>query len=556
MTILKHILIVCFSLLVGCNQEPAQGEAHQLENANNPWFEEVALDWGIDFQYENGAKGNFHIAEVTGGAPALLDYDNDGDLDLYIVQGNSLPPEVPLERGNVLYENVDGYFVDRSEGSGANDKGYGIGVATGDYDGDGDVDIYVTNIGKNVLLRNDGGGHFTNVAKEAGVENDGFSACAAFGDLDGDGDLDLVVTQYLDLSRVTDRECFDAQSNRTYCNPTIYNAPVIDSLFINNGDGTFTDTTMQSGIGAVQGTGLGVIIAELTNDEYPDIFIANDAMPDRLWVNQGDGTFVDEGMSRNIAMDDTGVAKAGMGVSVVDIDQDGDSDVYVTNIYGESDSFYENKGDYFQDITRRRGLAAETRAYTRWGIVFEDFDNDGLIDLFESAGGVISGPIRYDESDPLAEPNLLFQQQEDGRFVAVKPKGGTEKLLIASSHGVAAGDIDGDGGVDLVIVNSNSPLTVLRNVVQNRGNWISLKVSNRNGADAIGATVVVQLDDGSLMYRQVKTSHGYASAHDPRIHFGLGSHTVSLINVRWPDGATATIHNPELSKVHDIHYVE
>lgn len=546
---------MCVVLIGSCSQDPLQEQTHQ-EQINKPWFEEVSSRFGVEFQYESGARGEYYIPEVIGGAPALLDWDNDGDLDLYLVQGNTIGPIPRLNIGNVLYENVDGYFVDRSEGSGADDNGYGIGVATGDYDNDGDVDLYVTNLGTNALLRNDGGGHFTDVAKEAGVESDGFSTCAAFADLDADGDLDLVVTSYLNWSHEDEQVWFDIQSNRTYCNPVVYDAPVHDSLYLNNGDGTFQDVTITSGFDAVVGTGLGVVITQLTEDTMPDIFIANDDMPDRLWVNNGGGVFTEEGTLRNIAVDDSGKAKAGMGVNVIDIDQDGDVDVYVTNIFGETDSFYRNEGAYFEDITRRRGVAAETRAFTRWGIVFQDFNNDGRVDLYETTGGVVSGPNNYSETDPLAEPNLLFEQGENGRFNLVKPRGGTSELLVASSHGVAAGDIDGDGGIDLVIVNKDSPISILRNVVQDRGNWISFRVMNRHGADAIGALIELLLMDGTTMYKQVMTSRGYASAQDPRVHVGLGTMRIKQAKIRWADGSTRTIQSPQIGKVHEIQYVE
>ena len=544
---MKQAVLCIPCLLFACSdsQEPMQ----EVEQIRQPWFEDVAKEWGVDFTYQNGAIGNFNIKEVTGGGAALFDYDNDGDIDLYIVQGAGV-------EGNALFENVDSKFVNRSIGSGADDKGYGIGVTTGDYDNDGDVDLYVTNIGVNALLRNDGNGKFTDVTTFSGTEDDGFSACSAFGDLDGDGDLDLVVTKYLDVALITDRECLDARSQRTYCNPTIYDAPMHDSLFINNGDGTFTDATAASGLASAKGTGLGVFITDLTGDGLPDIFIANDAMPDRLWVNQGDGTFIDEAMYRNIATDDSGVAKAGMGATPVDIDQDGDFDVFVTNIYGESDSFYKNEGDFFQDMTRRSGLSAETRAYTRWGIAFADFNNDGLLDLYETTGGVVSGPNSYSSEDPLAEPNLLFEQIENGRFVSVTPQGGTIDLLIGSSHGVAEGDIDGDGGVDLVVVNSNKPVTILRNVVPNRGNWIAFRVLDKNGTDSVGAQVELVLDDGSSFYSQVQTARGYASAHDPRVHFGLANRSPKKVRIAWPDGRKTAIESPQIGTVHTVRYAE
>jgi len=544
---MKIILFCAICLLFSCSQK--EDESHVTSPDTSPWFEDVARDWGVDFTYNNGAEGEFRISEVTGGAPALFDFDNDGDLDLYIVQGKN-------ELGNALYENKDGVFIDRSVESGANDSGYGIGVSTGDYDNDGDTDLYVTNLGDNALLRNDGGGKFTDTTVQAGVEDDGFSACSAFGDVDLDGDLDLVVTRYLDTDRITDRECLDALSRRTYCNPTIYEAEVHDILFMNNGDGTFTNVTKQAGLSEVKGTGLGVFITDLTHDNLPDIFIANDAMPDRLWVNQGNGTFVDDASNRNIAMDDSGAAKAGMGATPVDIDQDGDHDVYVTNIYGESDSFYRNEGDFFQDMTRRSGLSAESRAYTRWGIVFADFNNNTRLDLYVTTGGVVSGANSYSKIDPLAEPNLLFEQDDSLRFSKVNPIGGTSEMLIASSHGVASGDIDGDGGVDVVVVNSNSPVYILKNVVENRGNWVSFQILNQHGSHAIGATVEIELDDGTQLNAQVLTASGFASSHDPRVHFGLGTHSIHQAVVRWPDGFSKTLESPELHKTHIINYVE
>jgi enediyne biosynthesis protein E4 len=543
---MKYVLLALLSVLASCSKEV---EETPVAPTPQPWFEDAAKEWGVDFTYQNGAKGNFHIKEVTGGGAALFDYDNDSDLDLYVVQGSAV-------EGNALFENVGGIFVNRSQSSGADDNGYGIGVATGDYDNDGDVDLYVTNIGVNALLRNDGNGKFTDVTTFSGTEDEGFSACSAFGDLDGDGDLDLVVTKYLDSALITDRECLDAHSQRTYCNPTIYDAPMPDTLFINNGDGTFTDATESSGLASVKGTGLGVFISDLTGDALPDIFIANDAMPDRLWVNQGDGTFIDEAMHRNIATDDSGMAKAGMGATPVDFDQDGDFDVFVTNIYGESDSFYKNEGDFFQDITRRTGLSAETRAYTRWGIAFVDFNNDGLLDLYETTGGVVSGPNSYSDDDPLAEPNLLFVQGEKGRFSKVIPQGGTRELLIGSSHGVASGDIDGDGGIDLVVVNSNKPVNILKNVLTDRGNWIAYTLLNKHGAPAIGATMEVVLNNGRSLFSQVQTSLGYASVHSPTLHFGIGKHAIEKVVITWKGGSQQVFENPDLNRMYTLKNAE
>lgn len=545
MRLFLSLLLLSATCCSESNRTPVESEQSDSE----VWFEDVATDWGVDFVYNNEATGEFHIKEVTGGAPALFDMDNDGDLDLYVVQGSS-------QSGNVLYENVEGLFVNRSVSSGADDAGYGIGVSTGDYNQDGFTDLYVTNLGTNCLLHNNGDGTFRDVTAFAGVEEEGFSACSSFGDVDGDGDLDLIVTTYLDAELITDRVCLDSMSRRTYCNPVVYNAEHHDSLFINNGDGTFTDVTQNSGFASLAGTGLGVFIADLTGDKKNDIFVANDAMPDRLWVNNGNGTFSEEASLRSIAVDDSGRPKAGMGATPVDIDQDGDLDVYVTNIYGESDSFFYNSGDYFQDMTRRSGLSAETRAFTRWGIVFEDFDNDSMLDLYETTGGVATGATQHSELDPLAEPNLLFKQSAKGRFVLVEPRGGTAKQIVASSHGVASGDIDGDGGVDLVVVNSNAPLNILKNVVANRGNWISVRVVNQFGSDDIGSVVELELSNGTKQFSEIMTAHGYASAHDPRAHFGLGEERVKLMKIHRSDGTSQLIENPMINRIHTVQYAE
>ena len=245
-----------------------------------------------------------------------------------------------------------------------------------------------------------------------------------------------------------------------------------------------------------------------------------------------------------------------MGATPVDFDQDGDFDVFVTNIYGESDSFYKNEGDFFQDITRRTGLSAETRTYTRWGIAFIDFNNDGLLDLYETTGGVVSGPNSYSDDDPLAEPNLLFVQGEKGRFSKVIPQGGTRELLIGSSHGVASGDIDGDGGIDLVVVNSNKPVNILKNVLTDRGNWIAYTLLNKHGAPAIGASVEIIFKNGKSLFSQVQTSLGYASSHSPTLHFGIGKHAIEKVVITWKGGFQQVFENPDLNRMYTLKNAE
>jgi len=523
----------------------------ELEQA---WFHEVAEERGIDFKHESGATGLYNIIETISGGAALFDYDDDGDLDLYIVQGNLLDGSPRSELVNRLYENTgDGQFVDRTEGSGAGDARYGIGVTTGDYDNDGDVDLYVTNYGSNSLLRNEGQGRFTDVTQQAGVGGEAFSACASFGDVDLDGDLDLFVSNYLGWTPLTERACYNNQSLRDYCNPMVYEAPVPDVLYINQGDGVFRDVSVESGIASVSGTGLGVVIAPITSDVLPDIFVANDGMPDRLWVNMGDGTFQEQGMTVGCALDDSGKAKAGMGVELVDLDRDGDLDLLVTNLFSETDSFYINQGDLFVDASARWGLSASTRNYTRWGVAVEDFDNDGLDDLYEATGRVNAQTDLHDENDPLSEPNLLLRQIRPGRFAAVVPSGGTSDPLIATAHGLSAGDINGDGGIDLVVVNKDAGVHLLENVVGHGGNWIVLDVRNEYGSPALGALVDITMTDGGTWIAVVRSARGYASAHDPRIHIGLGEQeSLESVRVRWPDGREKVFDSLSAGEVHRL----
>ena len=350
---------------------------------------------GIDFRHVPGASERYLMPEIMGGGAALLDVDGDGDLDAYLVQSGQSPVTASSSPavGNQLFLNEgDGTFVPARE-SGAEDPGYGMGVTAGDYDNDGDIDLYVTNVGANVLLRNDGNGRFEDVTEFASVGDPGWGTAALFADLDNDDDLDLFVVNYVNWSLGIERDCYDYGTGaRNYCDPDNYDAPTHDRLYRNDGDGTFTDVSIEAGLGGVRGNGLGAISADFDRDGRLDVFVANDKTMDRLWLNQGELLFRDEALLWGCAMDDHGVAKAGMGVAAADTDNDGDSELLVVNIEGETDSFFRNEGAYFTDATATVGLATTSRGYTRFGVALADFDNDGRLDLYEANGRVAYSP--------------------------------------------------------------------------------------------------------------------------------------------------------------------
>ena len=431
-----------------------------------------------------------------------------------------------------------GTFRDVTAGSGADDRGYGMGVAAGDYDEDGDADLYITNLGPNVLLRNDGNGRFTDVTSTAGVGDPGWGASAAFVDHDADGDLDLFVTNYLNWSLNTEMTCHGPQGGPDYCSP-MTQSPLADILYRNDGNGTFTDISAAAGLQTVFGNGLGVVYADFDGSGTLDIFVANDKTPNQLWINRGDGRFEDQATIAGVAVDLDGQAKAGMGVDAVDLDDDMDLDLVVVNLRGESDSFYRNQGEFFTDDTVAIGLRIAGRRFTRFGLGVHDFDNDGRLDLYEASGRIDRQAEQF-SGDPYAEPNLLFRGLPNGRFEEVAPQGGTRPVLSATSRAAAFGDVDNDGGIDIVVVNRDGPAYLLRNTVPGRGHWISLRVVETNGRDALGATVRL-MADGRRIRRDVKSAYSYLASSDPRVHVGLGStDRVSDVTVQWPDGVVET----------------
>lgn len=426
-----------------------------------------------------------------------------------------------------------------------------MGVATGDYDGDGDVDLYVSNLGRNTLLRNDGGGRFTDVTEAAGVGGELWSTGAAFVDYDDDGDLDLFVANYLFWRASADPVCQQPSRAPTYCGPTTYESPTPDTLFRNEGNGRFTDVSVATEIHARRGNGLGVVVADFDLDGRPEIFVANDGSPNHLWRWKGDGTFEECAGRLGCAVDNMGAPKAGMGVAAADLDADGDEDLIVVNLGGESDSFFRNERGRFSERAAAAGLALRSRERTRFGVGLFDFDHDGLLDCFQANGRVfhavgIAGP------DPFAEENVVLRGVANGRFERIEPPGDFDRPLLATSRSAAFGDLDGDGDIDVVVHNKDGPAHVLRNGVSKRGGWVSLRCIGASGTAALGAGVDVQIGGRSTRH-EVRTASSYCAASTPDLHIGLGAApAVDEVRVRWPGGSVERFGPLPANQVHTL----
>ena len=504
-----------------------------------PWFREIAAEAGVEFWHDSDAAGGeWRFPEIMGGGVALIDIESDGDLDIYFVQSGKLDSPSADAPANALYRNDGGgHFTDISAGSGTDDRGYGMGVASGDLDNDGLEDLYVTNVGPNVLLRNRGDGTFEDITAAAGVECPAWSSSAATFDMDGDGDLDLFVCNYVRWSLQSEIDCITAVGRPDYCSPNSYQAPLPDTLYRNEGGGRFTDVSASAGILAHPGNGLGVAVGDFDGDFDLDVFVANDQVENHLWDNNGDGTFTEIGMRVGTAVDQQGAPKAGMGTLTEDFDGDDDLDLLVVNLRAQSDSFFRNEGAVFFDDTAAIGLGNASRPFTRFGVGFLDFDNDGWRDLYEASGRVTLVAERTSRSDdPFAEPNLLLAGGPDARFHLVAPEGGVETPLVHTSRAAAFGDLDNDGGIDIVVVNRDERAYVLRNVVPARGHWIRLRVLDEHNRAALGAELRVDCGERTLR-RDVKSNYSYCAANDPRVHVGLGAITkVAQVRVRWRNG--------------------
>jgi hypothetical protein len=519
-------------------------------------FRDITRESKIDFTHENSATSNKYLIETMGGGVGLLDYDNDGRLDIFFTNGallqdpmpdGKLPDKSSKKYWNRLYhQNADGTFTDvteRANLSGVPQGFYSMGVAVGDYDNDGFEDIYVTGYGGNILYHNNGDGTFTDVTKKAGVGAGGWSASAGFFDYDNDGKLDLFVTRYLDWNFKTNRYCGEQRPGyRAYCHPDNYDG-VTNILYHNNGDGTFTDVSEKAGIANSRGKGLGVAFADYDGDGFTDIFVANDSVQCFLYHNNGNGTFTEVGLLAGVGYNEDGKTFAGMGADFSDYDNDGFPDIFVTDLSNERYMLFRNNGDgTFRDVTNPSGLGGATLAFSGWSTHLFDYDNDGWKDLFVAQSHVMDTIEKTSANLRYLEPPLLLRNDK-GHFAKVAA--GDPFEVAWAGRGAAFGDLDNDGDVDIVVSNVGEKAYVLRNDGGNAKNWIGIQtVGTKSNRDGIGARIKVVSASGLTQYFTVNTAVGYQSASDKRVIAGLGEDSLAkLIEVRWPSGIVQKLEN-------------
>ncbi len=546
----------------------AADRAEESDTSGSVLFREVAAETGLTFVHDNGGRGQFYLPEIMGSGVALFDYDGDGDLDVYLVQGRPLDASASAAargKGNRLFRNdltIDANgrrtprFVDVTEQAHVGLDAMGMGVAIGDYDNDGRLDMYVTNFGANVLYHNNGDGTFTDATRTAGVAVSGnantgadaplWSTSAAFVDYDRDGWLDLFVANYVDFTSANNKVCADPVGTRDYCAPKSYK-PLPAHLFHNDRNGHFTDVSATAGITRAYGNGLGVAIGDYDGDGWPDIYVANDATPNQLWMNRHDGTFEDRGLLSGTALNALGNPEGSMGIASGDFDNDGDEDLFVTNLIGESHALYVNDGHAnFEDQRTRAGLTPMTAPFTGFGTKWFDYDLDGWLDLFVANGAVNILEKLRGEPFPFHQRNQLLHNEHNGtngqppRFRDTTADAGPALQRSEVGRGAAFGDIDNDGDIDILVSTNNGPVRLLLNDAAPstpRPHWLEVRLEQPStNRYAFAARVTVERSGQPTLMRRVGTDGSYLSASDARVHFGLGtSAIVDTLIVDWPD---------------------
>jgi enediyne biosynthesis protein E4 len=538
------ILLMLAPFGSGCGRPSHQ--ATETKSAGPPWFIDVTQESGLNFVHEVGSVplDQYFLPHLMGSGAAIFDFDNDGRPDIYLIQNGGPGSQA---RNRLFHQGADGRFTDVSKGSGLDIIGHGMGVAVGDVNNDGWPDVLVTEYGGIRLFLNNGNGTFTDVTRQAGLENPLWATSACFVDYDRDGWLDLVVTNYLDNDPT--RSCTRGEGyHRDFCGPRIFPGTV-SKLYRNLGKASrggvrFEDVTLKSGLGQLPGPGLGVICADFNGDGWPDILIANDNQPNRLWINQRDGTFKDEAVLRGLAHDAFGQALGNMGIALGDMDGDGLFDIFITHLTEETHTLWQQGPQgFFQDRTALAGIAGARWRGTGFGTALVDFDQDGWPDIAVVNGKVARGlapPAPAGESfwAPYAERNQLFANDGSGRFRDISLQNEPFCATPAVARGLAYGDLNGDGATDLLVTTVAGPARTYRNVAPNRGHWLSLRVIDPalGGRDAYGAEITVEA--GRRRWKRwVNPGSSYLCSNDPRAHFGLGAaERVDRILVLWPDG--------------------
>jgi hypothetical protein len=508
-----------------------------------PLFTEITHQVGLDFVHDPGMEGKYMAPEVMGSGGAFLDYDADGDLDIFLVQAGPLPESTNQKRipSRLYRQNSDGTFTDVTTDAGLGDAGYGTGVAVGDIDNDGLVDVYIANYGPDALYRNEGDGKFANVTDRAAiVARDTWSSSAAFCDYDRDGFLDLYVTSYVKFDPT--KACVTTDGAPDYCSPQSF-AYEKDLLYHNNGDGTFTDVSRRAGIQQAEAPGLGVICSDFNLDGLPDFYIANDGEANQIWENQGNGKFVDQAFLMGAALNGFGRPEASMGIDLGDVDADGDLDLFMTHLIDQTNTLYLNDGKWgFEDVSAAVGLGASSLPFTGFGTVFFDYDHDGDLDIAVVNGRVDKNPPMLgaqmgDYWNQYAEPNFLLENDGKGRFRDISDKAGSFASQVEISRGLILGDVDDDGDLDLLVTNTAGPARLFRNDAPKVGRWLLIRAYDApRKRDDHGAIVTVTAA-GKNYVRVAHPAFSYLSSNDPRVHFGIvGAKKADEILVRWSDG--------------------
>lgn len=527
-------------------------------------FVDATAAAGITFQHVDGRTGEKFLIETLGSGALFFDFDADTHLDLYIVNATSIPPpdaeqtsQTQLPRNTLYHNNGDGTFTDVTDRAGVGDTGYGVGCAAADINNDGYPEIYITNYGRNILYHNNGDGTFTDITQQAGIGDERWGTSCAFLDYDGDGDVDLYIVNYMKYA-IAENQWWETRGIRTYCSPTdqIAGSHFVgepDILYRNNGDSTFTDVTEASGI-SHRALGLAIAVGDYDNDGYPDIHIANDMEADRLYHNNGDGTFTEIADLTGTGYDGNGFPGSGMGSAFGDYDNDGYLDLVVSNASSLPVILYQNESAiFFTDVSFTAGIGAVTLPYFKWAVEFFDYDNDGLLDLFVANGHLQENIALFSDST-YPQSDLLFhntrRQDSTYHFRDASAEVDLTQLPKMVSRGAAFGDYDNDGDIDIFLNNSNQPATLLRNDGGNSNHWLTIQpIGTQSNASGIGTKIIVEAGNLSL-YKEVRSGASYLSQSDLRGHFGLGKQTeIDTLEIRWQSGHIERFSNVKSNQI-------